>query len=218
VNAPAVSDAEAGTRQRDRSPLPSNRPAAATVAKVDAGEEAQGRPTARFEREVLPHLDRLYSLALLSTSDSSAAEELVEETFTTAYGSFHQLDAGADPKAWLYRTLIATCRRRPRRERPPAAAAPTGEAEAVPQPGCGPARIEALRGLPDADVKHALCQLPEEVRVMVYLADVEGYTHTEIAGITAAPAPTVTAGLSHGRRQLRDRLQSHATAPVLVPR
>jgi RNA polymerase sigma-70 factor, ECF subfamily len=180
---------------------------------VIASRNPQARLTARFEREVLPHLDRLYGLALLLPGDSDAVEDLVEATFTAAYASFHQLPAGADPKAWLYCILLSAYRGRLRLEPPPPTAAPADPVEPVPGHSSGPARIEALRRLPDADVKHALRQLPVEARVAVYLADVQGYTYAEIAAITATPTATGTARLHHGRRQLRDRLQTHATAP-----
>ncbi len=185
---------------------------------VNAGRKPQARRAARFERDVLPHLDRLYGLALLLPVDCDAAEDLVEATFTAAHASFHLLPAGADPKAWLYRILLSAYRGRLRPEPPPAAVPADPPAEAVPPPGSGPALIEALRRVPDADVKHALRRLPVEVRVVVYLADVEGYAYAEIAAITATPTATVTARLYDGRRQLRDRLQTHATGPVSVLR
>ena len=75
-----------------------------------------------------------------------------------------------------------------------------------------------MRRLLDADVKLALRQLPVEVRVVVYLADVEGYTYGEIAAITATPTPAVTARLHRGRRQRRDSLQTHTAGPVPVLR
>ncbi len=182
--------------------------------------DPQGRRATRFERDALPHLGRLYCLGLLMTGDSGDAQELVEETFTAACTSFHQPQAGADLKAWLYRILINTYRGRRRPEPPPAPANPAGWAsvDVVPQPGpgSGQALIRALHRLPDHEISHALRLLPDDARIMVYLTDVEGYTYAEIADIIPTPIPTVTSRLHRGRRQLRDRLRTNATRSGLM--
>jgi len=79
----------------------------------------------RFEQEVLPFLDQLYSAALRMTRNPADAEDLVQETFAKAYASFHQFQQGTNLKAWLFRiltnTFINTYRKRqrePQRQRP----------------------------------------------------------------------------------------------------
>src|SRR5579862_6744981 len=59
----------------------------------------------RFEQEVLPYLDQLYSAALRMTRNPADAEDLVQETFAKAYASFHQFQQGTNLKAWLFRIL-----------------------------------------------------------------------------------------------------------------
>jgi RNA polymerase sigma-70 factor (ECF subfamily) len=184
--------------------------------------DPQCRRATRFERDALPYLGRLYCLGLLMTGHSGDAEELVEETFAAACASFHQPQAGADLKAWLYRILINTYRSRWRPEPPPAAADPASRAsvDVVQQPGSGSgqALTEALHRLPNHEIRYALRQLPDDVRIMVYLADVEGYSYAEVADMIPTSIPTVTSRLQRGRRQLRDRLRTHATRSGLVPR
>ena len=72
----------------------------------------------RFEQEVLPYLDQLYSAAMRMTRNSADAEDLVQETFAKAYASFHQFQQGTNLKAWLFRiltnTFINTYRKRQR--------------------------------------------------------------------------------------------------------
>lgn len=189
-----------------------------SAPQADAVARTHRRRAARLERDALPHLQRLCTLALLMTGDSSDAEDLVAETIT-AYASF-QPQAGADPKARLYRILLTTYRCRPRPEPSPLAADPADRphADAEPHAGSGLGRVqtEALYRLPDTDIKHALRQLPDDVQIMVYLADVEGYTYTEIADIVETPTSAVTARLHQGRRELRDRLLQYATNTLVT--
>jgi RNA polymerase sigma-70 factor, ECF subfamily len=179
----------------------------------------------RFEREVLPYLDRIYPAALRMTRNPADAEDLVQETFTKAYASFHRFEPGTNVKAWLYRiltnTFITTYRKRQREprstftgdlvERPPAAA------DLPSHSGLTSAESVALQRLPDPDIQHALHRLPEDFRIAVYLADVEGYAYKEIADITGAPVGTVTSRLHRGRRLLRELLQDYAAALGIVP-
>ncbi len=186
---------------------------------VNAVGEKKGHEV-RLERDVLPHLDRLYSLALLMTGDSGDAEDLIEETFTMACASLQPQAAGTDPKAGLYSTLITTYRRRRRSEPSPLAdSADWPPAHAAPNIGSGlGGQIEALHRLPEADIKRALHQLPEDVRIVVYLAEVEVFAYTEIAEIMGTSIPTVSAWLRRGRGQLRDRLLKDTTTCHLVCR
>jgi RNA polymerase sigma-70 factor (ECF subfamily) len=73
-----------------------------------------------------------------------------------------------------------------------------------------PAEAQALDRLPDCDILSALDDLPAELRLAVYLADVEGYPYSEIAQIMGTPVRTVAARLHRGRGRLRDRLAAAA--------
>ena len=78
------------------------------VEPVDLETETEAQRTLRFERDALPFLDQLYSAAMRMTRNPSDAEDLVQETFAKAYGSFHQFRPGTNLKAWLYRILTNT--------------------------------------------------------------------------------------------------------------
>ena len=86
-----------------------------------------------------------------------------------------------------------------------------------PSPRCYAGEVQALNRLPDCDILCALHDLPDELRLAVYLADVEGYPYKEIALIMGTPIGTVASRLHHGRGRLRDRLAAAAVHRGLAP-
>jgi RNA polymerase sigma-70 factor, ECF subfamily len=167
----------------------------------------------RFEREALPLLNNMYSAAFRLTRNASDAEDLVQETFLRAYRSFHQFQEGTNLKAWLYRILTNTFINSYRKKQRQPQTISDDEVEdwylysKMSEEGFEPsAETAVLESLPDEDVQEALASLPEQFRIAVLLADVEGFSYKEIAEITNVPIGTVMSRLHRGRRALEKRL------------
>lgn len=192
-------------------------------AMSDTAQPSAGQHSAEvrqlFEDQALTFMDQLYAAALRMTRNPADAGDLVQETYVKAYAAFASFEQGTNLKAWLYRILTNTFINNYRKnQRNPYQGSiddledwQLGSAESLSQGRTTrSAEAEAIDHLPDSDVKAALQSIPEDFRLAVYLADVEGFSYQEVADIMKTPVGTVMSRLHRGRRLLRDLLADYA--------
>ncbi len=182
---------------------------------------------ADFAELAMPFMSGLYAAAIRMTRNPSDAEDLVQETYLRAYRGFEGFKEGTNLKAWLYRILTNTFinmyrakKRRPQQETLDdvedfylyrrIGGLEAVDAEKTPE-------NEVLDSIPEESIKSALEDLPEQFRMAVMLADVEGFSYKEIAEIMEVPIGTVMSRLHRGRKQLQRRLWDLAIERGLVP-
>jgi RNA polymerase sigma-70 factor (ECF subfamily) len=202
-------------------PTPTPGPSTPTPTPTPA-EDAALRE--RFERDVLPLLPNLYAAALRMTRNPTDAEDLVQDTYLRAFRGFSGFREGTNLKAWLYRILtnsfINTYRKKQRQ--PQTVEGPDDMDEWYLFDKLGgrnvelSAETEVLDKIPDEAVKGALESLPENFRLPVLLADVEGFSYKEIAEIMDTPIGTVMSRLHRGRKALQKALWDTAKERGLV--
>jgi RNA polymerase sigma-70 factor (ECF subfamily) len=173
---------------------------------------------ARFEALVLPHLNALHYTAIRLTRDASSAEDLVQETFLRAYRAMHQLAQEDSCRAWLM-TIMTNIWLNQRHKQGREGLAidiyeldPSHEEAAVWSPRSTPEAPEAAASRKQfcEDLDQALQQLPEDFRIVVILADVEGMSYKEVAKTLHCPIGTVMSRLYRARQFLRKALWPHA--------
>jgi len=177
--------------------------------------------SARFERDAIALRAPLYRRALRMTHNGADAEDLVQDTMMCAYAGFRSFRQGTNLNAWLHRILTNTYINGYRKKQRRAVQYPTEEITdqqlaanaAHSSTGLRSAEDEALDTLPDTRNKAAMHALPEQIRMVVYYADVEGLHRSEIAAIMNSPPGTVNSRLHRGRRQLRSLLSDVAEHP-----
>ena len=181
---------------------------------------------ARFSDQAMEYMGSLYAAALRMTRKPADAEDLVQETYLKAYRGFGSFQEGTNLKAWLYKILTNTFINtyRSRKRRPEQTELDDvedlylyrrlGGLEAV---AAGRSAVEeVLDHFTESDVKSAVEALPEQFRMAVLLADVEGFSYKEIAEIMDIPIGTVMSRLHRGRKTLQKTLHEFGMQRGLV--
>ncbi|HET6664664.1 MAG TPA: sigma-70 family RNA polymerase sigma factor [Acidimicrobiales bacterium] len=183
---------------------------------------------ADFVEQAMEHMPALFAAAVRMTRNRSDAEDLVQETYLRAYRGFGGFQEGTNLKAWLFRILTNTFINayRAKQRRPQEADVEDVEElylyhrlpslDAATRARTQSAELDVLERITDEEVKAAIDDLPEQFRLPVYLADVEGFAYKEIAEMLDIPIGTVMSRLHRGRKGLEKRLHDFVTDRHLV--
>jgi RNA polymerase sigma-70 factor (ECF subfamily) len=172
-----------------------------------------GELSARYQSDVIPLREPLYRQAMRMTRNHADAEDLVQDTMK-AYAGLATFKHETNLRGWLFRIMtnayINTYRKE--RRRPvhymPGHFTEEMQATAIHQSSTATRSAEqhALERLGDNEIREAMRALPDQFRMAVYYADVEGFSSKEIADLMQTPVGTVTSRLHRGRRLLRHLL------------
>ncbi len=179
---------------------------------------------ADFETDAMEYAPQLYSAALRMTRNPADAEDVVQETFLKAYRAYNTFTAGTNLKAWLYRILTNTYINKYRKQQRRPAEVELGELQDLylykrlgEHSGASQsAEADMLDGFVDEDIIESLESLPENFRLPVLLADVDGFSYKEIAEMLDIPIGTVMSRLHRGRKALQRKLWNVAEARGLT--
>ena len=179
-----------------------------------------------FDREAMPHMDALYGYAMHLSRAQADAEDLVQETYTKAFKSWHRYKQGTNCRAWLFRIMTNTFYnvQRAKKRRPQV------EADALPEielqvaeyaQGSGmyrPLEEQVLDGLISDHLQEALDSLGDDFRTVLLLADLQDFSYKEIAEVMECPVGTVMSRLYRARRQMQRKLLGHAIEQGIIGR
>jgi len=171
-----------------------------------------------FEQQALPLMPQLYGAALRWTRNPSDAEDLVQEAMAKAFVAWGQYQQGTNLKAWLYRIMTNThINSYNKKQKDPSRGGlddledwQLGDAESITATTSRSAELEALDNLPADIIRNSLLEIPEEFRMVVYYAVVDGLPYAEIAEIMGTPVGTVMSRLHRGKKLLRVLLAEYA--------
>jgi len=168
-----------------------------------------------FEKIAFEYVDRLYGTALKLTRNQNEAEDLVQETYVRAFQHFSQFEQGTKFKAWIFRILMNTFINSYRRKGRAPVLVDFTEIEPVHEEAAHDLSfanqpVENLYELLDEEVRQALERLPEEYRMVLLLASVEGFSYEEIARMLSIPIGTVMSRLFRARALMRKTLGDYA--------
>jgi RNA polymerase sigma-70 factor (ECF subfamily) len=145
----------------------------------------------------------LFNLAYRYTGNEAAAEDILQEVFLTAFTRLADLKSAERFPGWIFRIAVNTCLSHVRsRKAERRSSVPLSEMDEVVS--------SPVARQPDATLRRtleeAIHSLPERLRSVFLLHDVQGFKHEEIAAILGCRIGTSKSNLFKARSKLRNRL------------
>ncbi|MFK0162016.1 sigma-70 family RNA polymerase sigma factor [Rhizobium sp. NPDC090279] len=170
----------------------------------------------RFQRTIIPHLDAAYNFARFLSRDADAAQDIVQEAYLRAYRGFGGFRDG-DARAWTF-TIVRNCyhawlqegRRKTRYEQPMTDDRDRDEGSPSPDPASeeDTPEVAFIRKSEMQRVRAVINLLPDAMREVLVLRELEDLSYKEIADIIDAPIGTVMSRLARARRDFGEAWRS----------
>lgn len=160
------------------------------------------------------YFGRIYGMAFRMMGNEAAAQDITQEVFLRVHKAAHQLDPSRDPAPWLLTITTNLCREKWRSrqgqqdKKTLSLDAKPEYTENVPETAATPEQV-AMAADQDRILEDALAQLPEPMRMVVVLHDLQGFNHEEIAEMLDEAAPAVRKRYSRALLKLRELLEGH---------
>ncbi len=177
-------------------------------------QRAQANDRAAFNEIVLRYKSKVYNFISRMTASPNDAEDLTQETFIRAYTSIRSFQSRASLNTWLFRIATNLCidhsRKSNARAKTISLSIENEEDDSESQRDIPDASFDPQRLLMNKELggrlEIALRELPEKLRTVVLLYDIEGLPYDEISAIVGCPLGTVKSRLFNARAALRDKL------------
>jgi RNA polymerase sigma-70 factor (ECF subfamily) len=186
-------------------------------------QRAQANDRAAFNEIVLRYKSKVYNYIFRMVHHTLDAEDLTQETFLRAYLSIRSFQSRASLNTWLFRIATNLCIDYSRKNKKAQAMTSSLSRESeeddseterdIPDVAFDPQRMLLNKELGHI-LNHALSELPEKLRTVVLLYDIEGLPYDEISAIVGCPLGTVKSRLFNARSSLRDKLAPYLTGSV----
>jgi RNA polymerase sigma-70 factor (ECF subfamily) len=169
-----------------------------------------------FDSEILPHLSALKGYASKLTNDPDNADDLLQDTLLKAFRFFDKYEKGTNAKAWVFEIMKNSFIKnywRVRREPDKVCYDDIQNFyETIKSHEVRTQHYEndAFSSVLSDEIINALSVLPDELRTVIFLGDVEGYSYQEIADFTDCPVGTVRSRMNRTRKILYSLLQGYA--------
>ena len=183
-------------------------------------QRAQANDRAAFNEIVLRYKSKVYNYIFRMVHSALDAEDLTQETFIRAYLSIRSFQSRASLNTWLFRIATNLCIDYSRKNKKVQGMTTSlsqeseGEDEEtqrdIPDLAFDPQRMLMNKEL-GTRLNDALRELPEKLRTVVLLYDIEGLPYEEIASVIGCPLGTVKSRLFNARSALRDKLSPYLT-------
>lgn len=185
------------------------------IARLQAGDQAA------YAQLVDENAGRIYRLALRMLGSEADAEDVLQETFLSAFKSIENFEARSSLSTWLYRIATNAALMRLRRKEPQQVSVDepieSDDGELIPRQFfdfCCLPETDLLRDEARAEMMRAIEELPATLRSVFVLRDIEGLSTEETAETLNLSISAVKSRLMRARLKLRERLSiyfAHAT-------